>query len=95
MKKGLPVVVQGDGTSLWTLTHADDFAKGFVGLLGNQYAIGEPFHITSDEVLTWDQIYKTLARAAGCEAKIVHIPSDYIADYADKYNFPVVPFFFG
>ena len=58
MKKGLPVVVQGDGTSLWTETHADDFAKGFIGLLGNQHAIGEAFHITSDEVLSWNQIYQ-------------------------------------
>jgi nucleoside-diphosphate-sugar epimerase len=88
IKKGLPIVVQGDGTSLWTLTHADDFAKGFAGLLGNQHALGEAFHITSDEVLSWNQIYQTLADAAGCEAKITHIPSDYICDYADKYNFP-------
>ncbi len=88
MKKGLPVVVQGDGTSLWTETHADDFAKGFIGLLGNQHAIGEAFHITSDEVLSWNQIYQTLAHAAGCEAKIVHIPSEYICDYAEKHNFP-------
>ena len=88
MKKGLPIVIQGDGTSLWTETHADDFAKGFSGLLGNQLAIGEAFHITSDEVLSWNQIYQTLAHAAGCEAKIVHIPSEYICDYADKHNFP-------
>jgi len=88
MKKGLSVVVHGDGTSLWTMTHAADFAKGFVGLIGNQYAIGESFHITSDEVLAWNQIYQTLANAARCEAKIVHIPSEYIADYADKINYP-------
>jgi nucleoside-diphosphate-sugar epimerase len=88
MKKGLPVVVHGDGTSLWTETHSDDFAKGLVGLLGNQHAIGEAFHITSDEVLSWNQIYKTLANAAGCEAKIVHIPSEYICDYADRHNYP-------
>jgi len=88
IKKGLPIVVQGDGTSLWTLTHADDFAKGFIGLLDNQHAIGESFHITSDEVLSWNQIYQTLANAAGCEAKLVHIPSEYIADYADKHGFP-------
>jgi nucleoside-diphosphate-sugar epimerase len=90
MKKGLPVVVQGDGTSLWTMTHAMDFAKGFCGLMGNQYAIGEAFHITSDEVLSWNQVYDTLAHAAGCEAKIVHVPSEYICDFADKYNFPSV-----
>lgn len=87
MKRGLPIVVQGDGTSLWTMTHAADFAKGFVGLMGNEDAVGEAFHITSDEVLTWNQIYETLARAAGCEAKIVHIPSLYIADYADKIGY--------
>jgi len=88
IKKGLPIVVHGDGTSLWTLTHADDFAKGFIGLLDNQLAIGESFHITSDEVLSWNQIYQTLANAAGCEAKIIHIPSEFISDYADKHNFP-------
>ncbi len=88
IRKGLPIVVQGDGTSLWTETHADDFAKGFVGLLGNQHAIGEAFHITSDEVLSWNQIYQSLAHAAGCEAKIVHISSKAICDYADEHNFP-------
>ena len=88
IKKGLPIVVQGDGTSLWTVTHSDDFAKGFSGLLGNQHAIGESFQITSDEVLSWNQIYQTLAHAAGCEAKIVHISSDYICDYADRHNYP-------
>jgi len=88
MKKGLPVVVQGDGTSLWTETHADDFAKGFIGLLGNQHAIGEAFHITSDEVLSWNQIYSMLAHAAGCEVKIVHIPSEYICNYADMHYYP-------
>jgi nucleoside-diphosphate-sugar epimerase len=88
IRKGLPIVVQGDGTSLWTETHSDDFAKGFIGLLGNQHAIGEAFHITSDEVLSWNQIYQSLAHAAGCEAKIVHISSDCICDFADKHNFP-------
>jgi len=79
MKKGRPVIVHGDGTSLWTVTHAEDFAKGFVGLLGHPQAIGEAFHITSDETLTWNQIYQSIARAAGCEPRIVHIPSDFIA----------------
>jgi len=88
IKKGKQIVVQGDGTSLWTMTHADDFAKGFIGLLGNPQAIGEAFHITSDEVLTWDQINQTLANAAGCEAKIVHIPSEYISDYLDLHQYP-------
>jgi nucleoside-diphosphate-sugar epimerase len=79
MRQGKEVVVQGDGTSLWTLTHSDDFAKGFVPLLGNTRAIGEAFHITSDDVLTWNQITMILAAAAGVDAKIVHVPSDTIA----------------
>ncbi len=90
IKKGKPIVVQGDGTSLWTITHATDFAKGFVGLMLNKLAIGEAFHITSDEVLTWNQVYETLAEAAGCRANIIHITSVYIADFADKNNFPSV-----
>ena len=90
MKKGKPIVVQGDGTSLWTITNAYDFAKGFIGLMNNKHAIGEAFHITSDEVLSWNQIYETLAEAAGCKPQIVHIPSDFIADFADKNNFPSV-----
>ena len=79
MKKGLPIVVHGDGTSLWTLTHAEDFARGFLGLLGNAQAIGQAFHITSDEVLTWGQIYGTVAEALGVEANVLHVPSDFIA----------------
>lgn len=76
--KGLPIIVHGDGTSVWTNTHADDFAKGFTGLLGLEKAIGEAFHITSDEKLTWNNIYKQLAEALGTEAHMVHIPSDFI-----------------
>lgn len=78
MKQGKPIVVQGDGTSLWTLTHADDFAKGFIGLLGKQEAIGEAYHITSDEVLDWNTIYQQTAAAVGVEANIVHVASDTI-----------------
>ncbi len=78
MKKGKEVIVHGDGTSLWVVTHAEDFAKGFCGLLGHQQAIGHTFHITSDEILTWDQIYQAVASAAGVEANIVHISSDFI-----------------
>ena len=69
MRKGKKVIVHGDGTSLWTLTHHTDFAKGFVGLLGNSHAVGEAFQITSDEVLTWNQIYELAAQAAGTTAK--------------------------
>jgi len=76
--EGKEIIVHGDGTSLWTVTHSDDFAKGFVGLLGLQPAIGHAFHITSDEVLSWNMIYKILADALGKEAKVVHIASDFI-----------------
>ena len=79
MKRGRPIIVHGDGTSLWTLTHAEDFARGFLGLLGNSEALGEAFHITSDEVLTWEQIYRTIAEALDVEANVVHVPSDFIA----------------
>jgi nucleoside-diphosphate-sugar epimerase len=81
MRKGKKIIVHGDGSSLWTITHAEDFAKGFVGLLGHQQAIGHAFHITSDEILTWDQIYQAVAEAAGCKAEIVHIPSDFIGAF--------------
>ena len=74
--RGAEVPVHGDGTSLWTLTHAEDFAVGLVGLLGNPRAIGETFHITGDDVHTWDQIYTTIADALGVPAKLVHIPSE-------------------
>jgi len=78
MKKGQKIIVHGDGTSLWTNTHADDFAVGFTGLIGHQQAIGHSFHITSDEMLTWDQIYTAVANATDVEPKIVHIPSDFL-----------------
>ena len=86
MRSGKPVIVHGDGTSLWVLTHHRDFAKGFVGLIGNPHTIGEAIHITSDEVLTWNQIAETLAQAAGVEASIVHIPSDRIAAYDARWG---------
>ena len=76
--------MHGDGTSLWTVTHSEDFAVGFVGLFGNTNATGHAFHITSDEVLTWNQIYTTIAEAAGVEPKLVHIPSEFLADLNDK-----------
>ena len=79
MRQGKPVIVHGDGTSLWVLTHHRDFAKGFVGLLGNSHAIGQAFHITSDEWLTWNQIFEIIAQAAGTTARMVHISSDIIA----------------
>jgi len=79
MRRGLPIVCHGDGTSLWVMTAASDFAVGLVGLLGNPRAVGEAFHITSDEVLTWEAIYGVIARAAGAEPKLVHVPSALIA----------------
>jgi nucleoside-diphosphate-sugar epimerase len=79
MRRGKPVVVHGDGTSIWVLTHHRDFARGFVPLLGNPAAVGDAFHITSDELLTWNQIYTTLGRAAGVEPRLVHVPSAVIA----------------
>ena len=78
MRRGKKVVVPGDGSSLWVITHNSDFARGLVGLLGNQQAIGHPPHITSDEVMTWDQFYRITAQAAGVEAQIVHITSDFM-----------------
>ncbi len=83
MRRGEKVIVHGDGTSLWTVTHAEDFARGFVGLLGHQQAAGHAFHITSDEILTWNQIYQAIAGAAGVEAQIVHIPSDFLAQFGE------------
>lgn len=86
MRRGQPVIVHGDGTSLWTLTHHADFARGFVGLLGNSHAIGEAVHITSDEWLSWNQIFEIVARAAGTEPRIVHVPSDVIAAHDPKWG---------
>ena len=79
MLQGKPVIIQGDGTSLWTLTFNTDFAVGYTGLLGNRHAIGEAFHITGDETLTWNQIYATLADALGVELKAYHVSSEFLA----------------
>ena len=79
MLAGKPVIVHGDGTSLWTLTHHEDFARAFVPLLGHPRTLGEAFQITSDDVLTWNQIAETMAAALGVEARVVHVPSDAIA----------------
>ena len=86
MLRGKKVIVHGDGSSLWTLTHHADFAKGFVGLLGNARAIGDAIHITSDEWLTWNQIFEIIAHAAGVKAQIVHIPSELIAAYDPRWG---------
>jgi len=79
MRRGKKVIVPGDGSSLWVITHNSDFAKGLVGLLGNEQAIGHAFHITSDEVMSWDQFYRIAAEAAGAEPQLVHMASDFIA----------------
>ena len=81
MKQLLPVIVHGDGTSIWTLTHHKDFAVGLVGLLGKPEAINEAFQITSDEWLSWNNIYTTLAGELGVEPRLIHVPSDVIARY--------------
>ncbi|MBN2806654.1 MAG: NAD-dependent epimerase/dehydratase family protein [Prolixibacteraceae bacterium] len=86
MLKGKPVVVPGDGTSIWTLTNHRDFAKGLVGILNHPKAMNEVFHITSDEWLTWNQIYQMLGNAFGVEPKLVHIPTDIIARYLPEYG---------
>lgn len=86
MKAGKPIVVQGDGYSLWTVTHAEDFAVGICGLFGHASAIAEDFHITSDNFLSWNEIYQQTAAAVGVEAKIVHVTSDKICSLDEEYR---------
>lgn len=87
MLSGKPIIVHGDGTSLWTMTHSDDFAKGFIGLMGNPAAIGEAFHITSDESLTWNQVYEIIANCLDVPYKPYYVASDYLAKIApDDYD---------
>jgi nucleoside-diphosphate-sugar epimerase len=83
---GKPVIVHGDGTSLWTVTHNTDFARAFVPLLGHPRTLGEAFHITSDDVLTWDQIAYALGTALGVAPRIVHVPSDVIASHDPEWG---------
>lgn len=85
--EGKPVIIQGDGTSLWTVTFASDFAKAFTGLTGNIHAIGEAVQITSDESLSWNQIYKTIADALGKPLKAVHVPSEFLAKAGPEYDY--------
>ena len=87
MLDGKKVIIQGDGSSLWTVTWNEDFAVGYTGLMGNPHAIGEAFHITSDETLTWDQIYMTIARTLGVELKAVHVASEFLSEAGDRYGF--------
>lgn len=83
MLEGKKVIIQGDGTSLWTMTHNSDFAKGFVGLMGNIHALGNAFQITSDETLTWNQIYESIARALEVELKATYVASSFLAECSD------------
>ena len=84
MMEGKPVIVNGDGSSLWTLTWNEDFARGFIGLLGNPKALGEAFQIMSDEQLSWDQIYHCVANALGVEPKLYHVASDFLVATSPK-----------
>ena len=86
MLRGERIVVHGDGSSLWTITHAEDLAVGIVGLLGNLAAIGEAFHLTSDELLTWNAIHQAVAAAAGTQANIVHMASEDIVAAFPEYR---------
>ena len=86
MMEGKPVIIHGDGTSLWTMTHNSDFAKGFIGLLGNIHVIGEAFQITSDETVTWNQVYATIANALGVELKAYHVSSEFLAAVGKDYD---------
>lgn len=83
MMEGKPVIIHGDGTSLWTITFNEDFAKGFIGLIGNPHAIGEAFQITSDESLTWTQIHQILADILGVELKPYYVSSEFLAAVSD------------
>ncbi|MBR5944228.1 MAG: NAD-dependent epimerase/dehydratase family protein [Lachnospiraceae bacterium] len=87
MLEGKRVIVHGDGTSLWTMTYNEDFAKGFVGLMANPHAIGEAFQITNDEHLTWNQIYQTIAKVLGVEFKPYYVSSQFLADAGKQYDF--------
>lgn len=87
MIDGKPVIIHGDGTSLWTMTHNSDFAKAFVGLMGNAHAIGESFQITSDESVTWNQVYAAIADALGVELKPYYVSSDFLAKAGPNFDF--------
>ena len=87
MMDGKPVIIQGDGTSLWHVTFNKDFATGYIGLMLNRHAIGEAFQITGDEVLSWNQIYQTIADALGVKLNAYHVSSDYLSAVGDKFGF--------
>lgn len=87
MQAGKPVLIQGDGSSLWTLTFNSDFAIGYIGLMGNRHAIGEAFQITGDETLTWDQIYRTIADALGVKLNAYHVSSDFLSRAGEAFGY--------
>jgi nucleoside-diphosphate-sugar epimerase len=87
MQQGKPVIIQGDGTSLWALTFNSDFAIGYTGIMGNRHAIGEAFQITGDEILTWNQIYQTIADALGVELKARHVSSEFLSEVGAKFGY--------
>ena len=87
MQEGKPVIIQGDGSSLWALTFNSDFATGFIGLMGNRHAIGEAFQITGDEILTWNQIYQTIADALGVELKPYYVSSEFLSQVGEKFGY--------
>lgn len=87
MQEGKPVIIHGDGSSLWTLTFNTDFAVGFTGLMGNPHAIGEAFQITSDESLSWNQIYQTVADALGVTLKPYYVTSKFLATVGEEYDY--------
>lgn len=86
MLEGKKVIIHGDGTSLWTMTHNSDFAKGFIGLMDNAHAIGEAVQIMTDETLTWNQIYSAIAKAVGVELSAIHVASEFL-DGCSTYDF--------
>jgi nucleoside-diphosphate-sugar epimerase len=90
LRRGLPVVVHGDGTSLWTLTRAEDFAVPFVRLFGKPAAIGETFHLTADHAYSWNQIYQAMATALGVSAEIVHVPSETLIRFRPDWEGPLL-----
>ncbi|MCX6169490.1 MAG: SDR family oxidoreductase [Ignavibacteriales bacterium] len=87
LKLGKQIIIHKDGNTLWTLTNARDFAKGFVGLLGNPKTIGEAYHITSDEVLTWNKIAEIIAEEAGCDLNVAYLPDDFISKYDAEWGY--------
>ncbi|WP_123040220.1 SDR family oxidoreductase [Cohnella candidum] len=86
IRKGKKIIVPGDGTSLWTITHNTDFAKGLVGLLGNTQTLGQAFHITSDEVKTWDQYLTAIGQAVGIKPKVIHMTSECISLFLPEFK---------